>query len=160
MIAEIIQDAFFAAIASVGFAAISHPPKRVYLYCGLIAAIGHSVRFVLMGGNPVSMHIVPASLLASFVVGTLAVLFSPLSRTPAETCLYPSLLPMIPGVYAYRSFGGLAMCILGKNEEQFDHYFYLFASNGLTCLFILAAMVIGATLPIFIFKKISFQATR
>lgn len=160
MIAEILQDAFFAAIASVGFAAISHPPKRVYIYCALIAAIGHSVRFVLMRSETFGMHIVMATFIAAFIVGTLAVLFSPLSRTPAETCLYPALLPMIPGVFAYRSFGGLAMCILNHGESQFNHYFYLFASNGLTCLFILAAMVIGATLPIFIFKKISFQATR
>ena len=28
-----------------------------------------------------------------------------------ETFLFPSLLPMIPGIYAYKAFGGLAMCI-------------------------------------------------
>ena len=79
---------------------------------------------------------------------------------PAETSLFPSLLPMIPGIYAYKTFGAMMMCIYDSGQESFERYFYLFASNGLTCLFILVGMVVGATIPIFMFKKISFQATR
>ncbi|MDE6217395.1 MAG: threonine/serine exporter family protein, partial [Muribaculaceae bacterium] len=85
---------------------------------------------------------------------------SSVAKMPAETCLFPSLLPMIPGIYAYKTFGGLVMCIWTEGEERFSHYFYLFASNGITCLFILLGMVAGATIPIFLLKKISFQATR
>ena len=160
MFLQILQDALFAAIAAIGFAAISRPPKRAYAYCALIAAVGHSLRFVLMNGQCVGMNIMAATLIASFVVGTLAVFLSPVARTPAETCLFPALLPMIPGIYAYRAFGGLAMCVLNERQEQFDYYFYLFAHNSLTCGCILLGMVIGATIPIFIFKKVSFQATR
>lgn len=160
MLLEFFQDALFAAIAAIGFAAISNPPRRAYLYCALIAAAGHSTRFILMNDTVLGMHIVLATTLASFLVGVLAVLFSPLVRTPAETCLFPSLLPMIPGIYAYRTFGGLVMCLYQGQEGGFSHYFYLFASNGLTCLFILLGMVIGATIPIFLLKNISFQATR
>lgn len=160
MLIEFLQDAFFAAIAAIGFAAISNPPRRAYLYCALIAAAGHSTRFLLMNESLTGMHIVPATSIAALIVGVLAVLFSPLVRTPTETCLFPSLLPMIPGIYAYRTFGGLVMCLYQGHELGFNHYFYLFASNGLTCLFILLGMVIGATIPIFLLKNISFQATR
>jgi hypothetical protein len=54
------------------------------------------------------------------------------------------------------------MCLLSTSSgaETFNYYFYQFASNGITCAFVIMGMVIGATLPIFIFKKISFQATR
>ena len=31
MLIEFLQDAFFAAIAAIGFAAISNPPRRAYL---------------------------------------------------------------------------------------------------------------------------------
>lgn len=162
MLSEFLQDAFFAAIAAVGFAAISNPPRRAYLYCAVIAAVGHSARFLMMQESLLGLHIVIASTLAALIVGMLAVLLSPVAHTPAETCLFPSLLPMIPGIYAYRTFGALVMCLLrgGAGEEVFNHYFYLFASNGLTCSFILLAMVAGATAPIFLMKKISFQATR
>ena len=124
---DILSDALFAAIAAIGFAAISRPPGK---------------------SN------------AGLAVGIFAVLLSPLSKMPAETCFFPALLPMIPGMYAYRSFGALALCLLHPDEDAFGHYFYLFASNAFTCCFVLLGMVIGATLPIFLLKKISFQATR
>lgn len=160
MILQFLQDALFAAIAAIGFAAISCPPRQAYLYCALIAAIGHSTRFLLMQSDYFHFHIVIATTIASLIIGVLAVLLSPKSRVPAETFLYPSLLPMIPGIYAYKTFGGLVMCMYHGTEEAFDHYFYLFTSNGLTCFFILAGMTIGATVPIFLMKRISFQATR
>lgn len=154
---QILQDAFFAAIAAIGFAAISKPPRRAYVYCGFIAAAGHSLRFMLMGA-PIGMHIVLATLVASFVIGLLAVLVSAVAKFPAETCLFPALLPMIPGMYAYKTFGGIALSLL--RPQAFEYYFSIFAYNGMMCVGILICMVTGATLPIFIFKKISFQATR
>lgn len=160
MLVQILQDALFAAIAAIGFSAISNPPRRAYLYCAMIAAVGHSIRFLLMQGHGLQIHIIVASFIAAFIIGMLAVFLSPIIKTPAETCLFPALLPMIPGIYAYKSFGGLAMSILATGEASFNHYFYLFAYNGLTCLFILLGMITGATIPIFIFKNISFRATR
>ncbi len=144
MLLEFLQDGLFAALAAIGFAAISNPPRRAYFYCALLAAIGHSARFLLMQQTVLGLHIVIASTLAALLVGLLAVLLSPVAAMPAETSLFPSLLPMIPR----------------GSEGEFNHYFYLFASNGLTCLFILMGLVIGATTPIFVLKKISFQATR
>ena len=158
MISEILQDAIFAAIAAIGFSAISNPPRRAYIYCALIAAIGHSLRFALI--NIAGWHIVVATTVASLTIGTLAVLISPRTRIPAETYLYPSLLPMIPGVYAYKTFAAMVMCIYAHGESSFMHYFYLLATNGLTCFFILLGMVVGATVPMFALPHISFTATR
>lgn len=160
MTLQILQDALFAAIAAIGFAAISKPPTRAYAFCALIAAIGHSMRFMLMNAQFSHWHIIPASFCAACIIGLLAVFLSPIARTPAETCLFPALLPMIPGIYAYKAFGALAMCILSESQQNFNHSFYLFAHNALTCTGVLIAMVVGATLPIFILKKVSFQATR
>ncbi|MCM1319189.1 MAG: threonine/serine exporter family protein [Muribaculaceae bacterium] len=159
MLAEIFQDALFSAIAAIGFAAISRPPRVALLYCALIASVGHSLRFILINST-VDMHLIPATLIASFIIGALAVLVSPLSKIPAETYLFPSLLPMIPGIYAYKTFAGLAMCLFADTQEAFEHSFYLFGYNAITCGCVLLCMVTGAVSPIFMFKKISFQATR
>ena len=160
MLSEIFSDAFFAAIAAIGFAAISNPPRNAYIFCALIAAVGHSTRYILMSPSVISMSIVPASGIAALIIGFIAVLVSTIAKTPSETFLFPSLLPMIPGIYAYKSFGGLAMCVIHNSEDDFIHYFYLFTSNGLTCGFIILSMVIGSTIPIFMLKRISFRATR
>ncbi|MBD5278161.1 MAG: threonine/serine exporter [Bacteroides sp.] len=160
MLTEFLQDAFFAAIAAIGFAAISNPPKQAYACCAALAAIGHSARFLMMNDSFFDAHIVVASTVAALIIGVLAVAVSPFVKIPAETCLFPSLLPMIPGIYAYKTFGGLMMCLAHGGESEFNHYFFLFASNGLTCLFILLGMVVGGTIPVFLFKNISFRATR
>lgn len=155
---ELLQDAIFAALAAIGFSAISNPPRRAYAYCAVIAAAGHSLRFCLM--QWAGLHIVLASLFAALLTGILSVLISPRAKIPAETCLYPALLPMIPGIYAYKTFAALVMCVYYGGEKDFMHYFYLFANNGLTTFFILLAMVTGATIPMFALQKISFRATR
>ena len=158
MIIELLQDALFAALAAIGFSAISNPPRRVYAYCATIAALGHALRFSLM--HWADMHIALASFCAAFLIGILAVLTSPHAKIPAETSIYPALLPMIPGIFAYKTFAALIMCVYYGGESDFQHYFYLFANNGLTTFFILMALVVGATIPMFLLQKISFQATR
>ena len=154
------EDGLFAAIAAIGFSSISNTPRRAYAVCALIAAAGHAVRYVLMAPDIAGMHIVMASTLAAMVVGVLGVLMAPLIKCPAEVCLFPALLPMIPGMYAYRTVQALISCMLHTGEAAFDHYLSLFAQNGLTCSFIMLGMVLGANIPVFLFKKISFQATR
>lgn len=160
MLLNIVQDGFFAAIAAIGFSSISNPPKQAYLYCALIAAVGHSVRYLLTDNALYPVHIIPAGILAAFVIGLLSVYVAPRAKCPAETCLFPALLPMIPGMYAYRTIAALLLCLFHEEEELFEHYLYLLTFNGLTCLFIVLGMVMGATIPIFLFKNISFQATR
>ncbi len=159
MILDILKDALFAAIAAIGFGAISRIPRRAYLWCGLIAAIGHASRFLLLQSD-LDLHIIVATGIASFIIGSLSVFISPFAKTPAEAYLFPSLLPMIPGIYAYKTFGGAVMCIMGSTQKNFEYYFYQFAENGFICISILLAMVIGATIPIFIFKNRAFTATR
>lgn len=160
MILQILQDALFSAIAAIGFAAISRPPRRAFLCCGVIAAVGHSLRYLLMTAPEISMQIIPSTLIASFVIGLIAVFVSPLSKIPAETYLFPSLLPMIPGIYAYKTFAGLAMCMFSTGREDFNAAFYIFGYNAIVCGTLLLCMVAGAVTPVFMFKKISFQATR
>lgn len=154
----ILQDALFAALAAIGFAAVSNPPRRAFPYCAVIAAIAHSCRYTLI--NLFDWHIVAATAFASTIVGILAVVISPKTRIPSETYLYPSLLPMIPGVYAYRTFGAMLMCLYNDSEQSFDHYFYLLCDNGFICFFILLGMTIGATIPMFLLPNIAFSATR
>lgn len=157
---NIFEDGLFSAIAAIGFSSISNTPRRAYLACALIAASGHAIRYVFTLPEFGDMHIIPAGTVASFAIGVFAVLLAPRIKCPAEVCFFPALLPMIPGMYAYRTIEALVSCLFHTREEIFGHYFYLLAYNGLTCSFIILGMVIGATIPIYLFKKLSFSATR
>lgn len=154
---NIFEDALFAAMAAIGFSAISHTPRRCWFVCALAAASGHALRFSLMVDN---VGIILASCIAGFVVGIVAVAFAPFIKTPAEACLFPSLLPMIPGMYAYRTIEALIACVGDYAGDSSSADLYALAGNGITCILIVFGLVIGGTLPVFLFKKISFRATR
>lgn len=154
----LLQDGLFAALAGIGFAAISNPPKVAFAYCALIAALGHMCRFSMM--NFCGCGIISASLVASLAVGLLAVYFAPRVKCPPETFAYPSLLPMIPGIYAYKCVQAFVLALSANGEDDFTHYFYLAESNGITCAVIVLCMVVGQMIPLMIFKRISYSATR
>ena len=154
------EDGMFAAMAAIGFSTISHTPPRTYIICAIAAAAGHSLRFLLMMPGFMDLGIIWASIVAAFVVGLVAVVMAPLVKVPAEACLFPALLPMIPGMYAYRSVGALMACLTFDSEAVFMHNLYLLTFNGLTCVSIVIGMVMGANIPVFMLRKISFQATR
>ncbi len=157
---NIVEDGLFAAIAAIGFSSINNTPRRAYPTCALIAAAGHAIRYLLTLPEFGGIHIILASTVASFAIGVFAVLFASHIKCPAEVCFFPALLPMIPGMYAYRTIEALLSCLYHTHEEIFEHYFYLLTYNGLTCSFIILGMVTGATISIFLFKKLSFTATR
>ena len=51
MLVDILTDGIFAAVAAIGFGAISDPPLRAFPSIALLAAIGHALRFCLMTGS-------------------------------------------------------------------------------------------------------------
>ena len=58
---NILEDGAFAAMAAIGFSSISNTPHRAYMTCALIAAAGHSIRYMLTLPELGAMHIIPAN---------------------------------------------------------------------------------------------------
>lgn len=159
-ITEIILDGLFAAIAAIGFAIISNPPRKAILISALLAAIGHGLRYFLLHTEAFNIDIATASFFAAITIGSLAIPFAKSIHCPAEVFSFPSLLPMIPGMFAYRSILALTKFMQTKDESDSLHYLVDFCHNGSTTLFILSALVVGVAIPIFIFQRQSFGATR
>lgn len=155
MLLTLLQDGFFASIAAVGFGSISNVPKRIFTGCGLVAAIGHVTRFVLM--NLCGFHIIWASLVAGFSIGMFAVLLRKVWKCPCESLAFPALLPMIPGMYAYRSVQSLILCFKTPSDGLFDHYIHIFFYNFMVCFLAILLMVFGVTFVIHLQKKRSFE---
>ncbi len=148
MIIDILQDGFFAAIAAIGFGSISNVPVRAFKGCALLAAAGHATRFVLM--HACGWGLIPAAFVGALMIGFFAPKASRRWRIPAEALAFPALLPMIPGMYAYRAVEGLLQCIMCKTEDAFNHAYYLFSYNGMVCVITVILMVLGVTIPILV----------
>ena len=121
--ADIFLDGFFAAVAAVGFGAVSDPPMRAFPRIALLAAVGHALRFCLI--------------------------------------YIPALLPMVPGIYAYKTVFSLIMFLQSLNDPgQGMQYMQLFFLNATVSLSVIALLAAGATLPIFVFNRRAFSLTR
>lgn len=152
-------DGLFAAVAAVGFAAVSDPHARSFPCIALLAAVGHALRYVLM--NFAGFDIASASFLAATTIGMGSLWFGRLVHQPV-TCLYiPALLPMIPGIYAYRTVFALIMFLrthtLGIESSAYMQEFFLNFTVSVTVILLLAA---GTTLPVFLFPKLAYAMTR
>jgi len=158
MLHLILVDGVLAAIAAIGFAVISNPSRKAVAVSALLAAIGHGLRFALI--HSAKLEISVATFIAASCIGLLSMLFARIIRCPAEVFSFPSLLPMIPGLFAYRTILGLIKFMRTTDVIKAQGFMMDFFHNGLTALFILFALVIGVSLPVLFFPKLSFSVTR
>lgn len=157
MIRMMIFDGSLAAIAAIGFAVISNPSRNAIFVSAILAAIGHSLRFFLLKSG---MEISLATFIAASTIGLLSVLFARIIHCPAEVFSFPSLLPMIPGLFAYRTILSLIKFMQSADLVKKQGFMLDIFHNGLTTTFILFALVVGVSLPILLFPKTSFSVTR
>lgn len=155
----ILHDAFFAAIAGMGFGAISNPPAKAFPYIALLAAAGHAFRFVLM--NTIGVDIALSSLAASMLIGFGGLWLGYLGYLPITVVSIPALLPMVPGKLAYNTVFSILMFLQTMDDtSEHSRYMYLFIDNGILSLAVIFALAIGVIIPIAIFPKIAYSLTR
>ncbi|MDR1623854.1 MAG: threonine/serine exporter family protein [Tannerellaceae bacterium] len=156
---DILSDAFFAAIAGIGFGAISDPPLRAFRYIALLAATGHMCRYCLMAYA--GFEIAGASLIGAFIIGLGSIWFGKKVYSPMTVLYIPALLPMIPGKFAYNMVFSLIMFL-----QSIDHpvekvkYMEMFFSNTIIAATVVFLLAVGATLPMFLFPKRATSLTR
>lgn len=159
-ITAILLDGVFAAIAAIGFSIISNPPRKAIAIAALLSAIGHSFRYFLMHTDLFHTDISMASFFAAIIIGVLALPFAKFIHCPAEVFSFPALLPMIPGMFAYKSILALTQFMQATDMQASQEYLVLSFRNGCTAIFVLFALVVGAAIPLFLFHRQSFTATR
>lgn len=156
---DILLDGLFAAVAAIGFGAISDPPMRAFPRIALLAAVGHALRFALM--NYAHIDIATASLCAGVVIGMGSLWLGRGIRCPMTVLYIPALLPMVPGIYAYKAVFSLIMFLQSLNEAgEGMQYMQQFLLNATVSVSVIGVLAAGATLPIFIFNRQAFSLTR
>ena len=159
IVADILLDALFAAVAAIGFGAISDPPMRTFPRIALLAACGHALRFALM--RHAGLDIASASFIAAFTIGMGSLWLGRSVRCPMTVLYIPALLPMVPGIYAYKTVFSLIMFLQSLDRaDEGMHYMQAFFLNATVSLSVIALLAVGATLPIFVFNRRAFSMTR
>lgn len=158
ILSDILTDALMAAVAAIGFASVSQPSRSSLPSIALLAAVGHSLRHVLV--DVAQLDIVVSSLAAAVLIGFVSLPLARRTHTPM-TCLFiPALLPMVPGMYAYRAVFGLIMFIQSSGSDLQPEYLHMFMSNFFTSIMVVTVLAAGASLPKFLFRRLAYTATR
>ncbi len=96
---SLINEAFFAGMAAVGFALVSDPPKRLIIYTAILAAIGRGFRYFFIFQYDIGIP--TATLIASAIIGFLGLYMAHRLRCTMEVVSFPAILPMVQDLYAY-----------------------------------------------------------
>lgn len=142
-----LLDGLLASVAAVGCSVNFRPTRRIIVASALLAPIGHVLRFLLL---QVPIGIVSATLFASITISLCSMPISRHWHIPAEMFIIPSLLPMVPGMYAYKTILGILQIL---SETADPSLLSLVVYNGLTTLFVMGALVIGANVPLLLFRE-------
>ncbi len=155
----LLKDGLLAAAAAVGFSVISDPPRRTISSAALLAAIGHATRYSMQYFADADLLI--ASFTGALVIGFCCIGFSSWLHCPTTVLCIPALLPMIPGIYAYKTIFAITQFIHNAGDSTHAmHYMLEVFSNGIITFSTVFALVVGVTIPTLLLKKWSFQMTR
>ncbi len=144
---NLFLDAVFAAIPAVGFAMLFNVPKSALKYCAFGGAIVYTLREVFMDLN---LTIELATFFASMIIGLIALYWSRKNLVPRPIYTVASIIPMIPGTYAFTAMISLVdMNTHGVSNELIS----LFIENGLKSISILGAISFGLALPSLYFMR-------
>lgn len=150
IVLDILLDGLFAAIAGIGFGAISDPPMRAFPYIALLAAVGHACRFCLM--TFFGVDIATASLFGALVIGFGSLWLGRQDLLPDDSALYPGFIADDPqGKFAYNMVFSLIMFLQTMDEPvQKAKYIEMFMVDGFvtfTAIFMLTGRCDTADLP-------------
>lgn len=145
---RVLEDMLLASVPAVGFAMVFNVPRRALIWCGLLGAIGHGSRFVMMESG---LGIEWATFAASILVGSIGIKWSRWYLAHPKVFTVAAIIPMFPGIYAYTAM------IAAVKLSHFDYdegLMQVMVTHFLRALSIVGGLSIGLSLPgLWLYRK-------
>lgn len=155
---DIGAKAFWCGFASLGFGVLFNTPPRTLF---AIWAGGFLAGFVKLA----SLQTIPGSgaILCSFIaavmVGIASIPVAHSRHVPPMIFAIPSVIPLVPGVFAYRTMLGL-MKLTGNIGSEYGQVLSETVHNGVITLFVIMALSLGVTVPMYVLSRDSVKKIR
>jgi uncharacterized membrane protein YjjB (DUF3815 family) len=149
LIWTLAQDAFWSAIAALGFAILFNVPQRLLPGCMLMGALGHMTRTLLMQYN---ISVEAATLLGATLVGFVGTYLAHRWRIPSVLFTITGAIPMVPGVFAYRTMIGL-LNVANTDPAASSLLLAEASTNAIKTGMILVAIAFGIACPVLLFQR-------
>lgn len=146
----VIEDAFWASIAALGFAMLFRVPQRALAQAASCGAVGHAIRTLLMHYG---MQIAPATLIGAMCVGFLGLFYARQLRLPSIVFTVSGAIPLVPGVFAFRTMLFILQVTTAQNDVEIQTALHQASQNGIITGMVLAALSIGIASPSLLFER-------
>ncbi len=144
----LLEKILWAIIAALGFAALFTVPRRAFWAVAVLAAIGYCLRGLALESG---WNLIVATLTGSCVMGLISIQLAHWVHTPTTVFMAPAVIPMVPGVYAYRFMMGLLE--ISSKSDISTELLTQTISNGLKAVFVVLALAIGVSIPSLLFRR-------
>jgi uncharacterized membrane protein YjjB (DUF3815 family) len=151
---DIITKSFWAGIAAIGFAILFNVPRRALASIWALGALGGLTKFSTM---QFEFGIVFASFLGAIVIGIVSIQMAHIRNSPPLVFSIPSVIPMVPGVFAYKMMLGLISLTKIDDTDTYVKTLIDTVNNGSKMAFILISLGIGVAMPMLITRKESIK---
>ncbi|CAM3599312.1 threonine/serine exporter family protein [Parendozoicomonas haliclonae] len=150
---ELFEPVVMAGIVSAGFGILFSLPMRTLLATVLLGAVGVFVRISLIN---LGWSIIGGSFMAACTIGLLSMFLSWRFHAPCVVFSMPAVIPLVPGVFAYRTMLGiLAFTEKGALDMQL---MTSISSNGLNTAFMFLCLAVGVSLPNLLLRGSSIRS--
>lgn len=144
---NLLCHALWAAIPAVGFGMIFNVPRTALPFCALGGALTYGLRDALMHYH---FSIELSTFIAATMIGIVGVFWSRRYVMPRPIYTVPSIIPMIPGTYAFEMMISLVRM---NTDGVTDALLSSVIENGLHAVSILFAIAFGLVLPSMYYTK-------
>ncbi len=151
---EILIKSFWAGIAAIGFAILFNVPRRTLLSIWSLGAIGGLIKFTAMNFN---VGIVFASFMGTVCIAVIAIRMAHLRNSPPLVFSIPSVIPMVPGAFAYKFMLGMIALTSMENTDAYIQTLIETVNNGAKMMFVLIALGTGVAIPMLLTRKESIK---
>ena len=154
----ILEKGIWFGFAALGFAVLFNVPQRTLIVIWMLGAVGGMTKLLLMQTN---IGIVVATLAGAAVIGVLSVSAAHNKHAPPLVFSIPSVIPMVPGAFAYRMMLGLIkLAGTAVTDPTYHQTLAETTSNGLKTMFILMSLAAGVSIPMLISRKDTIKKIR
>lgn len=146
---EILASCPWFGFAALGFAVLFNVPSRTLFIIWLLGATGGLVKLVMLA---LGLGPVMASLLGASAIGVLSIPAAHNKHAPPMVFSIAAVIPMVPGVFAYRTMIGLVQ-LTGEVDGAYQQALSETTNNAAKAIFILMALAVGVALPNIVMRK-------
>jgi len=151
---EFFEKGIWLGFAALGFAVLFNVPQRTLLIIWILGALGGLVKILMVHSG---FSVVMGSLAGATIIGISSVYAAHSKHAPPLVFAIPSVIPMVPGVFAYKMMLGLIHLAGNKVTDGYDQILNETVNNGLKVFLILMCLSVGVAFPTLVTGKSSIK---